>query len=295
MLVPIVYAVYLLISVALTARVAKSVGVHGRSALAHLGNDEALPDSLTRPLLVGFYLINLGYASLALSFGSAPEDLQLAIQYLSLKIGLVLLILGVTHLVDMFLIDRVRSQGAASAAGSKQLYPAAAERPVTHKLQADLDVPIRIVLWAVVIVVGLVAIEPTTLYLPGSPLVGLATVSTYLALAHLAIRLTLGALSGSAGGDVGRAPEASGPVAALGPAGAMSLQIFSHGAALLLCGFGHLPTNLAQAVSYVTLRLGGLLLGLGLTVLTILYFRNAPRCAPIPPGPRLTPPERVIS
>lgn len=155
---------------------------------------------------------------------------------------------------------------------------------MTLDLRADLDAPIRIVLWAAVVVVGVVALEPAALYLPGSPLVGLAAVSTYLALAHLAIRVTLGSLHRSVRSNANCA-EAAGPVAALGPAGAMSFQLASHGAALLLCGFGQLPADIAQTVPYLTLRLGGVLVGLGLIVVAALYRRIASRRAPRPTRP----------
>jgi hypothetical protein len=108
---------------------------------------------------------------------------------------------------------------------------------MNYRLRTDLDVPIRIGLWAVVIVGG----EPAK-----------------------------GSLDGAG---------TSGLPRSLGPGAAMTFQIFSHGAAVLLTGLGPLPGDLAEAVPYVTLRLGGLLLGLGVAVTAILYVRTRP-CRP---------------
>ena len=66
---------------------------------------------------------------------------------------------------------------------------------MTADLRARLDGPIRFALWSVVVVVGVVAIEPTILDLPGSPLVGIAAVAAHLALARLAVGLTADGLA----------------------------------------------------------------------------------------------------
>src|SRR5216117_3305737 len=90
------YIAYLLISVALTIWVARTLHRNGRIFLvdSFLGN-EALADSVNHLLVVGFYLINIGYVTLALKYGEKPTNLQEAIEFLSTKIGLVLMILGV--------------------------------------------------------------------------------------------------------------------------------------------------------------------------------------------------------
>src|SRR5213082_3101878 len=61
------YFTYLLISVSLTVWVAKTLHKNGRIFLvdAFRGN-EPLADSINHLLVVGFYLINIGYVSLAL-------------------------------------------------------------------------------------------------------------------------------------------------------------------------------------------------------------------------------------
>jgi hypothetical protein len=103
------YLVYVSISVALTMWVARTLHKNGRIFLvdAFHGN-EALADSVNHLLVVGFYLINIGYVALALKTAQKPFDLQTAIELLSTKIGLVLIVLGGMHFMNMIVFSRLR-------------------------------------------------------------------------------------------------------------------------------------------------------------------------------------------
>jgi hypothetical protein len=70
--------------------------------------NEAMADSVNHLLLVGFYLVNLGVVSLFLRLGARPEDAVDFIELLSLKLGIVLLLLGMMHYFNMFNIARMR-------------------------------------------------------------------------------------------------------------------------------------------------------------------------------------------
>src|ERR1051325_6386330 len=85
------YGVYLAISVAVTVWVARTLHKNGRVFLvdAFHGN-QPLADSVNHLLVVGFYLINIGFVSLALKFGIRPTDGPDAMEILSAKIGRVL-------------------------------------------------------------------------------------------------------------------------------------------------------------------------------------------------------------
>ena len=69
---------------------------------------QVMADSVNRLLIVGFYLINFGIVSLFLKFGSRPGDMVDFIELMSVKIGIVLLILGVRHVFNMFNIVKMR-------------------------------------------------------------------------------------------------------------------------------------------------------------------------------------------
>jgi len=70
-------------------------------------NNEALADSVNHLLVVGFYLINFGYVSLALKMSQYPENAAQGIESLSWKIGLVLLVLGGMHFVNLLIFQRI--------------------------------------------------------------------------------------------------------------------------------------------------------------------------------------------
>ena len=103
------YVGYLVVSIGLTAWVARTLSKSGRVFLvdSFLGNTE-LADSVNHLLVVGFYLINIGYVTLALKYGDKPVDLPGAIETLSTKIGLVLLVLGVMHFFNLYLFSKMR-------------------------------------------------------------------------------------------------------------------------------------------------------------------------------------------
>jgi hypothetical protein len=103
------YAIYLILSIALTALVAQTLHKNGRIFLvdAFKGN-EKLADSVNHLLVVGFYLINIGYVSLALKYGDAATDVTKAIEYLSWKVGIVVVVLGVMHFFNLLVLSKWR-------------------------------------------------------------------------------------------------------------------------------------------------------------------------------------------
>jgi hypothetical protein len=106
------YLAYVVLSVALTVWVARTLHRNGRIFLVGaFHGDEKIADSVNHLLVVGFYLINVGYVSLALRYGARPVDLQTAIELLSTKIGLVLLVLGGMHFTNMLVFSRLRRRG----------------------------------------------------------------------------------------------------------------------------------------------------------------------------------------
>jgi hypothetical protein len=103
------YLSYLAISIAVTVWVARTLHRSGRVFLldAFHGN-AALADSVNQLLVVGFYLINVGYIALALKTAAALTSLRQVIELESGKIGVVLLILGGMHFFNMFVLAKMR-------------------------------------------------------------------------------------------------------------------------------------------------------------------------------------------
>jgi hypothetical protein len=115
------YFSYLAISIVLTVWVARTLHSGGRifPLDAFRGNAE-LADSVNKLLVVGFYLINVGYIALALKTTSPLANIREVIELESTKIGVVLLILGGMHFFNMFVLTRMRrrAQGVVPVAGA---------------------------------------------------------------------------------------------------------------------------------------------------------------------------------
>lgn len=105
------YVAYVLLSLALTIWVARTLHKNGRLFLLDVfhGN-EPLADSVNHLLVVGFYLINFGFISFALATGRRVETLRVAIELLSGKIGGVLVVLGVMHFFNLLVFSVIRGR-----------------------------------------------------------------------------------------------------------------------------------------------------------------------------------------
>jgi hypothetical protein len=114
--VVVCYLIYLAVSVALTIWVAHTLHKNGRIFLVQaFHNNEQMADSVNHLLVVGFYLINIGYITLALKYGDKPATVQESFEFLSTKLGLVLVILGGMHFFNMFNFDKMRRKGTRPA------------------------------------------------------------------------------------------------------------------------------------------------------------------------------------
>jgi hypothetical protein len=109
------YAAYLLITLTVTVWVAHTLHKNGRVFLvdAFHGNT-ALADSVNHLLVVGFYLINVVYVAVALKADANLTNLRGAIELVSDKIGVVLLVLGGIHFFNLLVFSRMRQRGRIS-------------------------------------------------------------------------------------------------------------------------------------------------------------------------------------
>lgn len=109
-----IYAAYFLVSLGMTIWVARTLHKNGRLFLveAFSGNQE-VADSVNPLLLVGFHLINLGFVLLFLRIGTKPADIVEGVEYISTKLGIVILVLGGMHFFNMFNFSRMRKKGLA--------------------------------------------------------------------------------------------------------------------------------------------------------------------------------------
>lgn len=103
------YLLYLLVSITLTVWVAKTLQRNGAHFLhdAFLGK-ERLAESVNHLLVVGFYLMNIGYVALSLKEYRTIWTVQEVIELVCTKVGWVMVVLGGMHFFNLFIFSRMR-------------------------------------------------------------------------------------------------------------------------------------------------------------------------------------------
>ena len=103
------YLLYLTISIGITIWVARTLHKNGRTFLldAFHGN-EGLAGSVNHLLVVGFYLLNLGWIIFTLRTRGDVESGRALIELVSDKVGFVLIVLGMMHFANILVFSRMR-------------------------------------------------------------------------------------------------------------------------------------------------------------------------------------------
>ena len=111
----IVYVVYAAVSLGLVVWLARTLAHNGRIFLADVFHERPeLGDAVNRLLVVGFYLVNLGYAAVMLEGGHAGS-VRAGLETLASKLGWLLLSLGLMHFMNMFVFHRIRRRAHLAA------------------------------------------------------------------------------------------------------------------------------------------------------------------------------------
>jgi hypothetical protein len=117
--VAMIYAAYLAVSIGLTVAVASALSRSGHVFLCHVfGGDEGMAGAVNRMLVVGFYLLSLGYAALTLRTSGQIRGPAQAVDVLSVKVGEELLVLGALYLFNIAVFARFRRRQGASGQGT---------------------------------------------------------------------------------------------------------------------------------------------------------------------------------
>lgn len=111
------YSLYLVLTIALTVWVARTLFKNGRIFLVDIyhGN-EALADSVNKLLVVGFYLINIGYAVYTLENMGEVSGMVEMMNHLSRRVGAIILILGAMHFFNLFIFFEMRKRAKSKYA-----------------------------------------------------------------------------------------------------------------------------------------------------------------------------------
>ncbi len=109
------YSIYLPVTIILTVWVARTLFTNGKVFLIEIFHqDLTLAESVNKLLLVGFYLINVGYAVYTLQVVDTIETTQTVIEILSKKIGWIILVLGAMHFFNLFILFNLRKRAQQS-------------------------------------------------------------------------------------------------------------------------------------------------------------------------------------
>lgn len=108
----VIYTAYLIVSIIMTVWVGRTLHRNGRLFLVDaFGGNKEMADSVNHLLLVGFYLVNIGFILLFLRVGIKPTDMVEGMEYISTKLGIVILVLGGMHFFNMYGFSKMRKKG----------------------------------------------------------------------------------------------------------------------------------------------------------------------------------------
>ena len=104
----VVYVAYAAVAIGLTAFLARTLFRNGGVFLRDVfGERAAIADAVNRLLVIGFYMFNLGYALYVLKAGRGMDSFE-AVQFFVNRVGTLLLVLAVMHLVNVLIFWRIR-------------------------------------------------------------------------------------------------------------------------------------------------------------------------------------------
>ena len=103
------YLAYLTVTVPLTIWVASTLSTNGQVFLEDVFTDNsALAEAINKLLVVGFYLLNVGFVLLYLRTGETAYNLASLVEVVSVKIGVVMIVLGLIHFTNVYVFNSIR-------------------------------------------------------------------------------------------------------------------------------------------------------------------------------------------
>jgi len=110
------YLGYATITLALVVWLARTLFRAGNQFLEDVFESKELGYAVNRLLVIGFYLLNMGYAFLLYQLDPSYSSITEAWNQLVNRLGVLFLSLGVIHLFNMFVLWRVRTHRDRQAA-----------------------------------------------------------------------------------------------------------------------------------------------------------------------------------
>ena len=103
----IAYSIYLSISIIVIFKVGKICYVNGDVFITHLIRKEIeLTKQINKTLLVGYYLLNIGYTSITLISWEKINSMDKLINSIGNKIGTITIIIAIIHYINILIIKK---------------------------------------------------------------------------------------------------------------------------------------------------------------------------------------------
>ncbi|WP_027880241.1 hypothetical protein [Mesoflavibacter zeaxanthinifaciens] len=101
----ITYCIYLPVIIFITVRIGWICYKNGELFLKNLFKDKAIVKSINNLLLLGYYLTNIGYAIITISYWETIHNVVEVISSLTFTLGKIILILAALHYNNIFLLQ----------------------------------------------------------------------------------------------------------------------------------------------------------------------------------------------
>jgi hypothetical protein len=109
-----VYVTFAAVSIGLIVWLARTLFANGAVFLQGVFEDNpAMAEAVNRLLVIGFYMLNLGYAALLLRSNAAVDAVG-AVEILVNKLGVLLVSLAVLHFTNLWVFTRIRRHAGAA-------------------------------------------------------------------------------------------------------------------------------------------------------------------------------------
>jgi hypothetical protein len=132
----VTYLIYLAVTIPVTVWVARALHRYGEVFLDDVfGGDSHLAHAVNQLLVIGFYLLNLGYVSLFMTSHGSVGDTRRVFEVLSVKVGAVAIVVGLIHFANLWAFNAFRRRAVLRAKALPPVVPngytAVAQYPVS--------------------------------------------------------------------------------------------------------------------------------------------------------------------
>jgi uncharacterized membrane protein len=103
----IAYVIYTVVTYWITVHVGRSIHRHGIYYIQVVVPDDTLAQGINNLLLLGYYLVNIGYITLQIWHWDTVRNLREVVESVSDKTGRIVLLLAFLHVINMVVIARI--------------------------------------------------------------------------------------------------------------------------------------------------------------------------------------------